>query len=166
MSQQELELPQGWITKKISELTKSYSGGTPSTSVKDYWNSNDVPWIKSGQIKDNIIRESQSFISKKGYENSSTKLYPKETILVAITGATTGKTAYLLTEACGTQNVFGILPCESIIQKYLWYFMQNYYTKMLAKAIGTAQKHVNGTIIKDTPFITSTKRTKKNCIKN
>ena len=152
MSQQQLELPKGWIIKKISELTKSYSGGTPSTSVKDYWNSNDVPWIKSGEIKDNIIKESQSFIAKKGYENSSAKLYPKETILVAITGATTGKTAYLLTGACGTQNVFGILPCESIFQKYLWYFMRNYYSKMLAKVIGTAQKHVNGTIIKNTPI--------------
>ena len=152
MSQQQLELPKGWIIKKISELTKSYSGGTPSTSVKDYWNSNDVPWIKSGEIKDNIIKESQSFISKKGYENSSAKLYPKETVLVAITGATTGKTAYLLTGACGTQNVFGILPCESIFQKYLWYFMRNYYSKILAKVIGTAQKHVNGTIIKNTPI--------------
>lgn len=146
----EQKIPKGWTIKKISELTQSYSGGTPSTSKKDYWNSNDISWIKSGEIKNNIINEPQHFISKKGYENSSAKLYPVETVLVAITGATTGKTAFLLKEACGTQNVFGILPCEVIFPKYLWYFMQNYYTKLLSKVIGTAQKHVNGTIIKNT----------------
>lgn len=149
----EQELPKGWIIKKISELTKSYSGGTPSTSVKDYWNSNDVPWIKSGEIKDNIIKESQSFISKKGYENSSAKLYPPNTVLVAITGATTGKTAFLVNEACGTQNVFGILPCKYILPKYMWYYMQFYYTKLISKVVGTAQKHVNGSIINNTPIL-------------
>ena len=102
-------LPKGWIIHKISELTDSYSGGTPSTRNKEYWDDGTIPWIRSGEIKNNILKQSQSFISKKGLENSSAKLYPHNTILVAITGATTGKTAYLLTEACGSQNVFGIL---------------------------------------------------------
>ena len=149
----EKEIPKGWIVKKISELTISYSGGTPSTLNKEYWNNDDVPWIKSGEIKNNILKQSQTFISKKGFENSSTKLYPPNTVLVAITGATTGKTAFLMIEACGTQNVFGILPCRHIIPKYMWYYMQFYYKKLIFKVIGTAQKHVNGTIIKNTPII-------------
>ena len=146
-------LPKGWIVNKISELTDSYSGGTPSTRNKEYWNKSEIPWIRSVEIKNNILKQSQSFISKKGLENSSAKLYPPNTVLVAITGATTGKTSFLLTEACGTQNVFGILPCKYILPKYMWYYMRFYYTKLLSKVIGTAQKHVNGTIIKNTPII-------------
>jgi len=144
------DLPKGWIERKIYELTESYSGGTPSTKNKEYWNRGKVPWIKSGEIKDNILKQSQTFISKKGLDNSSAKFYPPNTVLVAITGATTGKTAFLELEACGTQNVFGILPCEYIFPKYMWYYMRYNYTMLLSKVIGTAQKHVNGTIIKDT----------------
>lgn len=147
------ELPKGWIKKQIHELTESYSGGTPSTRNKEYWNGGKIPWIKSGEIKDNILIQSQSFISKKGLVNSSAKLYPPNTVLVAITGATTGKTSFLEIEACGTQNVFGILPGVYIFPKYMWYYMRFYYTILLSKVIGTAQKHVNGTILKNTPIV-------------
>ena len=145
-----VQIPKGWIIKKISDLTESYSGGTPSTSHPEYWDNGTIPWLRSGKLKDNIITSSDDFITESGLKNSSAKLYPPESVLVAITGATTGKTAFLKIKACGTQNVFGILPCEEIISTYLWYYMRYYYTQLLSKSIGGAQGHVNGTIIKNT----------------
>ena len=54
-----LELPKGWTLNKISELTNSYSGGTPSTTKNEYWNSGKIPWIRSGEIKDSILKQSK-----------------------------------------------------------------------------------------------------------
>lgn len=145
----QIQIPKNWEIKKIGEITKSYSGGTPSTHVKDYWENGIIPWIRSGELEDNIIENVNSFITKKGLENSSAKLYPPNTVLVAITGATTAKTALLKIEACGTQNVFGILPCEELLPKYLWYYMRYSYSNLVSKSFGGAQPHINGQIIKN-----------------
>ena len=146
----EMEVPEGWESKKILEITESYAGGTPSTGKNEFWDDGKIPWFRSGKLKDNILDSSDNFITEKGLKNSSAKLYPPESTLVAITGATTGKTAFLKIEACGTQNVFGILPCEEVLPKYLWYYMRYYYKQLVSKSIGGAQGHVNGTIIKNT----------------
>ena len=93
MSQEQIQVPKGWTVKKISEVTKSFSGGTPSTANREFWENGTIPWLRSGKLKDKIITSSDDFITELGLKKSSAKLYPPETVLVAITGATTGKTA-------------------------------------------------------------------------
>ena len=149
----QIQIPKGWELKKISEITDSYAGGTPDTSITKYWENGTIPWIRSGELKDRVIDKVNTFISKEGLENSSAKLYPMGAVLVAITGATTGRTALLKISACGTQNVFGILPCDEVISEYVWYYMRFYYRRLVSKSIGGAQPHVNGTIIKNTEIL-------------
>ena len=138
-----------WKSKTISQLTTSYSGGTPATKIKTYWENGTVPWLRSGELKDKKITSARTYITVEGYKNSSTKKYPKNTVLIALTGATTAKTGFLTFEACGTQNVFGLLPCNEINPKFMWYFFRNSYQELLGKSFGGAQQHINGTIIKN-----------------
>ena len=74
------EIPEGWEVETVKDFCSDIkSGGTPSRGNMEYWNSNDIPWLKTGEIKNNIISETSEFISKKGLNNSSAKLLPKNT---------------------------------------------------------------------------------------
>ena len=146
--------------KKISELTNVVTGGTPSTSVSEYWDNGNIAWLQSGCCQNCIVNESKTFITQKGYDNSSTKMMPKNTILIALTGATAGKVGYLNFEACGNQSITGILPSENLNPKYLFYFLQSYRYKILSDCVGGAQPHISQQYVKniDVPYFTKIKQ--------
>ena len=138
---------------RLPQITKSYSGGTPSRSNLEYWENGTVPWLRSGDLKNNIITKAKEFITDKGLKESSAKLWPSDSVLVALTGSNTGKTGFLNFECCGNQSIVGILPNEIILSKYLWYYMQYSNTYFWSKAIGGAQPHINGGIVSEREII-------------
>ena len=109
--------------KKIGDLTNVITGGTPSTSKPEYWDNGDIPWLQSGCCQNCDVNFAEKYITQEGYNNSSTKLMPKDSIMIALTGATAGKIGYLNFEACGNQSITGILPCELMNKRYLFYFL-------------------------------------------
>ncbi|GAI26723.1 unnamed protein product, partial [marine sediment metagenome] len=76
-----------WKTKKIQEFAKTTSGGTPSRKNKAYYNGSNL-WVKSGELNDNYITDTKEKITDEAIKKSSAKLFPKETILMAMYGAT------------------------------------------------------------------------------
>jgi type I restriction enzyme, S subunit len=81
------EIPLGWEYVTVKDFcTDMKSGGTPSRINPEYWNSNDVPWLKTGEIKNNIILSTEEYISFEGLKNSSAKLLPKDTVLMSMYG--------------------------------------------------------------------------------
>jgi len=110
------------------------SGGTPSKSKKEYWENGDIPWMGSTSCKDLPIYEAKKYITKKGLENSSTKIFPKETVLVALVGATIGKTGILKFNCSMNQNVAGIIIKNEnkIDSTYLFFSMKNLYSKFIS----------------------------------
>lgn len=106
------EFKDEWRSEKISEIANVSSGSTPNRNNPSYWNG-DIPWITTSLINFNTIEKAEEFITKEGLKNSSTKLYPKNTILMAMygQGVTRGKVAILGIEATTNQ------ACASISLK-------------------------------------------------
>ena len=135
--------------KKISELTTVVTGGTPSTNNTEYWDNGDIPWLQSGCCQNCDVTSADKFITQTGYDNSSTKMMPPDTVMIALTGATAGKIGYLKFKACGNQSITGILPSERIDQRYLFYYLMFKRPQILSDCIGGAQPHISQGYVKD-----------------
>ena len=72
-----------------------------------------------------------------------------DTVMIALTGATAGKVGYLKFEACGNQSITGILPCESLNQRYLFFYLLSQREKILADCVGGAQAHISQSYVKN-----------------
>jgi len=133
----------------LGEITRVTSGSTPSRGNPEYWNG-DIPWIKSGELLDEDIHDSEEHITKKGLINNSTKLFPKDTILVALygQGKTRGKTGRLLIEASTNQAVCGIFPNSDFLSEYIQFWIRSMYLELRKTAVGGAQPNWNTTTIK------------------
>lgn len=135
--------------KKICSLTTVVTGGTPSTNVSEYWEGGNIPWLQSGCCQNCDVEYADKYITQSGYDNSSTKRMPPDTIMIALTGATAGKVGYLKFDACGNQSITGILPCNTLDQRYLFYYLISQRSKILADCIGGAQPHISQGYVKD-----------------
>jgi type I restriction enzyme S subunit len=137
-----------WNKKKISDFAYTVSGGTPSTERKDFWQDGTIAWINSGELSQNdFIKEPTTYITEKGYTNSAAKLMPINTVVIALTGATTGMVAHLDIETTGNQSITGIFPSDEHNSRYLFYFLKNSRDKILGFNIGSAQPHINKQIV-------------------
>lgn len=135
--------------KKINELTTVVTGGTPSTRKNEYWDNGDIPWLQSGCCQNCDVDSTEKYITKEGYNNSSTHMMSADTVMIALTGATAGKVGYLKFEACGNQSITGILPCESLNQRYLFLYLLSQREKILADCVGGAQAHISQSYVKN-----------------
>ncbi|MBS6801001.1 MAG: restriction endonuclease subunit S [Clostridiales bacterium] len=141
--------------KPIQELTDVIIGGTPNRDVNEYWECGTIPWVKTTELQNNLIKEVDESITKKGLNSSSAKLVPPGTVLIAMygQGKTRGMTAYLNIEACTNQACACILPSDQINQTFLWKFLILSYDNLRGMAKGGNQPNLNGTIIKNYPIL-------------
>ena len=141
--------------KPIQELTDVISGGTPNRDVNEYWECGTIPWVKTTELQNNLIKEVDEYITEKGLNSSSAKLVPPGTVLIAMygQGKTRGMTAYLNIEACTNQACACILPSDQINQTFLWKFLILSYDNLRGMAKGGNQPNLNGTIIKNYPIL-------------
>ena len=120
-----------WTTCKIGDICKKIcSGGTPKSNEPSYYGGN-IPWIKSGEVNDRFISNVEESITQLGLDNSSAKIVPSNSILVAMYGATAGKVAINLINAAVNQAVLAIVPKENICLYFLFYFLEYQMDKTL-----------------------------------
>ena len=134
---------------KVSDFTEVITGGTPSTTVKEYWEGGKIPWLNSGELNKKYIFESKNFITELGLKNSSTRMMPSETVLIALTGATCGLSGLSKIEACANQSVTGILPSKNHSSDYLLHYLRTQREMILRKAWGNAQPHISQQFVKE-----------------
>ena len=91
----EWTLPDGWVWTTVGEVAETTSGGTPSRKRPEYYGGT-IPWIKSGELKGENITSSEELITEEGLSSSSAKIFPRGTAVVALYGATVGKTGILV----------------------------------------------------------------------
>ena len=141
--------------KAVRELTEVISGGTPSRDVSEYWEEGTIPWVKTTELQNNIIIEVEEYITEQGLNNSSAKIVPSGTVLIAMygQGKTRGMTAYLGIEACTNQACACILPSDRINQTFLWQYFVLSYDNLRDMAKGGNQPNLNGNMIKNYPVI-------------
>ena len=138
----------GWKRTALGELSKTTSGGTPSRKRKDYYDGT-IPWVKSGELNDGYIENTDEHISELGLKNSSAKLFSPGTLLIALYGATVGKTSILRTSAATNQAVCGITPSAILDTEYLRYHLVFLRPKLLGYRYGGAQPNISQQIIRN-----------------
>ena len=134
---------------QISDFAEVITGGTPSTTNPEYWDNGDIPWLQSGACQNSIISGCDTFITQKGLDNSAAKMMKSDSVLIALTGATTGKVGYLTFEACANQSVTGIQPNAQYVSKYLFYYLKGIRQRILDDSYGGAQKHISQGYVKN-----------------
>jgi type I restriction enzyme S subunit len=122
-------VPEDWEVVRLGEVAEISSGGTPSRKRNEYWIDGNIPWIKSEQCHDCYISVANEYITDLGLEDSSAKMLKKGTVLLAMVGATIGKTGFLTFEACTNQNIAGIFPINSLNNLFLYYALQSRYNE-------------------------------------
>lgn len=144
------EIPQGWTAAKIKDAAQTYSGGTPTSTNSEYYDGGNIPWINSGELNNSIITSTTNYITEEGLKNSSAKLYPQDTILVALYGATAGKVSLLSFEACSNQAVCGVIPSNKIMTTYIRYYLFSLYEHFITLSSGSARDNISQETIKNT----------------
>lgn len=137
-----------WVTKKVSDFADVVTGGTPSTSNSDYWTNGTIPWLPSGACQNCVINSADTFITELGLRESAAKMMPPDTVVIALTGATTGKVGLLAIDACANQSVTGILPNDTYSSMYLFHYLQSIRDKVIGDSYGGAQKHISQGYVK------------------
>lgn len=136
------------IFVKLHEIAETSSGGTPSRGNKNFYGG-DIPWIKSGELPDGKICVVEEKITQAGLKNSSAKLLPKGTLVVAMYGATVGKLGILTFPATTNQAVCAITPTEKLDRDYLFYWLLSIRSDLIKISFGGAQPNISQTFIQD-----------------
>ena len=144
------EIPQEWTAAKIKDVAQTYSGGTPTSTNSEYYDGGDIPWINSGELNNPIITSTTNYITEEGLNNSSAKLYPQDTVLVALYGATAGKVSLISFEACSNQAVCGVIPQNKIMTIYIRYYLSSLYEHFITLSSGSARDNISQDTIKNT----------------
>jgi type I restriction enzyme, S subunit len=142
-----------WIIDSLGDIFETSSGGTPERSVKEYWNG-EIPWITTSLVDCNVIYNSDEFISEVGLKNSSAKLFPKKTVLIAMygQGKTRGKVALLGIEATTNQACAAILPRKDIDPHFVFLNLAGRYDEMRGLSNSGGQENLSQGLIKGLPF--------------
>ena len=143
------EIPEGWDMSLIKDIAITYSGGTPKSTNVEYYDNGEIAWINSGELNSPIITTTTNYITKCGLENSSAKLYPSNSILVAMYGATAGKVSLLTFEACSNQAVCGVIPKVENMLYYVYFHISSLYSHFITLSTGSARDNISQNTIKN-----------------
>ena len=136
-------IPTGWETSTIGAKLQTALGGTPSRAKPEFWTDGTVAWINSGKTNEFRIIEPSEWITKEALENSATKLLPRRTTVLAITGATLGQVSITEIECCANQSVVAILASEQFPTEFIYPWIEENIEKLIASQTGGAQQHIN-----------------------
>lgn len=137
-----------WKEKELRKISDSFSGGTPSVNDKDNYGG-DIPFIRSSDINDDVF---ELYLTNKGLKNSSAKLVQKGTLLIALYGATSGKTGIARIDGAINQAVLAILPKENFDKLYIYDLLNYKKSEIVNKYIQGGQGNLSGKIINNLKY--------------
>jgi len=138
-----------WSTYRLGDIAITQSGGTPSRSNNSFFNG-EIPWVKSGELNDSTIYDSEEKISTEAIQSSSAKVFEPNTLLLAMYGATVGKTGILKIRAATNQAVCAIRPKENNFNiEFLKFYLIFIRPQLLRERYGGAQPNISQTLIQD-----------------
>lgn len=139
-------LPVEWFETTLDQIAEWGSGGTPSRKNSTYYGG-DVPWIKTGDLGEKYVTQATEFITDEAVKNSSAKYFKKGSVIMAMYGATIGKTSILGIDATTNQACAVGTPIATSTE-FLYYFLRNEKDAFIAKGKGGAQPNISQQIIK------------------
>jgi len=147
------EIPDGWEAKELKDFANTSSGSTPLSTKPEYYENGNIAWINSGELNNPYILKSKNFITEKGLENSSTKILAKKTLLIAMYGATAGKSSLLLIPACTNQAICAVIPQSEFLTLYLKFAFSDLYEHLINLSSGSARDNLSQDLLKELKFI-------------
>ena len=152
-----------WV--ELGEIFETSSGGTPMKNKEGYYKNGTIPWLKSGEVNQGLIFHVEEKITPEGLKNSSAKIFPANTVLVAMYGATAGKVGLLKVESSTNQAVCGILPNEKMIPEFLYHYLRTQSEEMVKLSTGGAQPNISQGIIRKIKIPLPTLEVQKQMVK-
>ena len=142
--------PKGWEVSLLSDFCKTGSGGTPSRKkMKSYYEGGTIPWVKSGELRENVIIETGEHITEEALKESNVKLVPKGALLLALYGATVGRLGILGITATTNQAVCHIIPDPVKSDMiYMFHALSNQVPYLIGRGVGGAQPNISQGIVK------------------
>lgn len=140
----------GLELKKLGDVCKTTSGGTPSKGHSEYYEGGTIPWLRSGEVNKMYIYDTELFITDVGLEKSSAKWFPENTVVIAMYGATVGQVGILKNKMTTNQAICGIFPNEVFMPIYLYHFLLSKKEEYISLASGGAQPNISQNIVRDT----------------
>ena len=145
------EIPEGWIWTKLANVAKWGSGGTPSRRIPSYY-TGTIPWIKSGELNNNVIYETEEHITEEAIVNSNAKLFPVNTVIIAMYGATIGKVGIMGIPSTTNQACACAACRNSLNHMYLYFYAISQRENFINRGKGGAQPNISQEILKDYPI--------------
>lgn len=143
-----LTFPEDFKVKTVSEFcAETKSGSTPSRINNEYWENGTISWVKSGEVHNNITLQTEEYITPLGLTESSTKLLPKDTVLMAMYGVTAGEVGYLAIEATTNQAICGMICRSKAEAAYLYFSLIQSQAKISRLSNGGAQDNLSKNFI-------------------
>jgi type I restriction enzyme S subunit len=148
-------VPDTWTESRLGTIARFSSGGTPSRDIREYWAGGTIPWVKTTEINYSTISETEERITQAGLDNSSAKIFPVGTLLVAMygQGRTRGRVGILGIAAATNQACAAIIPhCEEEVSTgFLYYFLEFHYENLRQRGHGANQTNLSMTLLKQFP---------------
>lgn len=144
------EIPMGWNVFKTGwSFPNMGSGTTPDTNNFLFYDDNGYNWLQTGDLNDGVISSTTKHISEIAVREKKMNFYPKNSIVIAMYGATIGKVGYLEIETTTNQACCVLPPQKEIDSKYIFYTMQSSKNVLISKSVGGGQPNISQTIIKE-----------------
>lgn len=145
------KIPDNWCWTTFENIANWGSGGTPSRRNNKYY-IGEIPWIKTGELDNNTIYETEEHISEEAIKDSSAKIYPINTVIIAMYGATIGKVGIMGVQSTTNQACANAICKNNVYYKYLFYYAMSQKDAFISKGQGGAQPNISQEIIKKHEF--------------
>lgn len=146
---EDIKIDTRWDLVRISDIAETSSGGTPKSDNHQFYDGGTIPWLNSGEVKNGLITGTKNYITEEGLKNSSAKIFPVDTVLVAMYGATAGQVGILKFTSSTNQAVCGMITNERCLPMYLYYFLSTQLKNLLKLRIGVARLNLSQGIIQN-----------------
>ena len=156
-------LPEGWQYEKLGDLVKTTSGGTPSRRKSEYYVNGNIRWIKTKELNDRFIFETEEHITEDAVKNSSAKVLPEGALIVAMYGATIGKIGITAAEMACNQACCAFISFDDMISKeYLYCWLMDNREYLVSQGKGAAQSNLSQEMIRNFSLLCPDKKVIKN----
>lgn len=141
-------MPEGWRMSCIGEISLTLSGGTPSRTHLEYYNNGNIPWVKTKELNDGFIFDTEEKITEEAVKKSSTKLFPKRSIILAMYGATIGKLGISSKSMCCNQACCVFILEDNYLFEYFYLWLINNRNMLINRGRGAAQSNLSQELIR------------------
>jgi type I restriction enzyme S subunit len=144
-------LPPGWTFARLADVAQWSSGGTPKSTVASYY-AGSIPWVVTGDLTDGPVMKTAQTLTMEGLQNSSAKLVPAGTVLVAMYGASIGRLGIAAMDLTTNQAIANARVNEAVSPKYLMYYLLSQKPGLVAAGKGAAQPNIGQGVLKEWPI--------------